>query len=70
MSSFELNKFAAAILLAGIIAMVSGFLAEALVKPMPLAKPAYVVAGVEEKSSHFWVARELASPHSFKHSRA
>ena len=51
MSSFELNKFAAAILLAGIIAMVSGFLAEALVKPKPLAKPAYVVAGVEEKSA-------------------
>jgi cytochrome c len=51
MSSFELNKFAAAILLAGIIAMVSSFLAEELVKPKPLAQPAYVVAGVEAKAA-------------------
>lgn len=51
MSSFELNKFAAAILLAGIIAMVAGFLAEGLVKQKPLEKPAYVVAGVAEKAS-------------------
>jgi len=51
MSSFELNKFAAAILLAGIIAMVSSFLAEALVKPKLLEKPAYVVAGVEASPS-------------------
>jgi cytochrome c len=51
MSSFELNKFAAAILLAGIIAMVSSFLAEALVKPKLLDKPAYVVAGVEASAS-------------------
>ena len=51
MSSFELNKLAAAILLAGIIAMVSSFLAEALVKPKLLATPAYVVAGVEASAS-------------------
>lgn len=49
MSSFELNKFAAAILLAGIVAMVSSFLAEALVKPKPIEKPGYVVAGAEAK---------------------
>jgi cytochrome c len=49
MSSFELNKFAAAILLAGIVAMVSSFLAEALVKPKPIAQPGYVVAGAEAK---------------------
>ncbi len=49
MSSFELNKIAAAILLAGIIAMVSSFIAEELVKPKRLAQPAYVVAGVEAK---------------------
>jgi cytochrome c len=47
MSSFELNKFAAAILLAGIIAMVAGFISEEVVKPHKLAKPAYVVEGVE-----------------------
>jgi cytochrome c len=49
MSSFELNKIAAAILLAGIIAMVASFLAEELVKPKPLAQPAYVIAGAEQK---------------------
>lgn len=47
MSSFELNKFAAAILLAGIIAMLAGILADEMVKPKQLAQPAYVVAGVE-----------------------
>jgi len=47
MSSFELNKVAAAILLAGIIAMVAGFISEEVVKPTKLAKPAYVVQGVE-----------------------
>jgi cytochrome c len=46
MSSFELNKFAAAILLAGIIAMVCGFIAETAVHPKPLAQQAYVVQGV------------------------
>src|SRR5260221_376850 len=47
MSTFEFNKFAAAILLAGIIAMVSSFIAEEIVKPKKLAQPAYVIAGVE-----------------------
>jgi cytochrome c len=47
MSSFELNKIAGAVLLAGIIAMVCGILSDALVKPRKLEKPAYVVAGVE-----------------------
>ncbi|HUA51106.1 MAG TPA: cytochrome c family protein [Candidatus Sulfotelmatobacter sp.] len=49
MSSFELNKIAAAILLAGIVAMVSSFIAEGLVKPKPIEKPGYVVAGGEAK---------------------
>ncbi len=48
MSSFELNKFAAAILLAGIIAMVCGFIAETAVHPKSLAQKAYVVQGVGE----------------------
>ncbi len=51
MSSFELNKFAGAILLAGIIAMVAGFLAEELVKPKKPEHAAYVVAGVEAKAA-------------------
>ena len=48
MSSFELNKFAAAILLAGIIAMVCGFIAETAVHPKMPAQKAYVVQGVGE----------------------
>lgn len=44
----EFNKIAAAILTAGIIAMVSGIIAGALVRPKLLEKPVYVVAGVEE----------------------
>jgi cytochrome c len=46
----EFNKIAAAILTAGIIAMVAGIVAGTLVKPTPLDKPGYVVAGVEEKA--------------------
>lgn len=44
----EFNKIAAAILTAGIIAMVSGIIAGTLVHPKLLEKPVYVVAGVEE----------------------
>lgn len=44
----EFNKIAAAILTAGIIAMVSGIIAGALIRPKLLEKPVYVVAGVEE----------------------
>ena len=47
----EFNKIAAAILTAGIIAMVSGIFAGALVHPKLLAKPVYVVAGVEEPAA-------------------
>ena len=48
MDSFEMNKVAAAILSAGIIAMVVSFVGSALVKPAPLAKKAYIVQGVEQ----------------------
>ena len=44
----EFNKIAAAILTAGIIAMVSGIIAGALVRPKPLDKPVYVIAVAEE----------------------
>jgi cytochrome c len=47
MASFEMNKFAAAVLLAGIIAMVIGIAGDMLVKPHGLAKQAYIVEGVE-----------------------
>jgi cytochrome c len=43
--SFEANKILGAILAAGILAMVSGIIANILVHPMPLAKQAYEVAG-------------------------
>lgn len=43
MSSLELNKIFGAILLAGLIGTLSGFIADKLVEPKPLAKPVYVV---------------------------
>lgn len=45
--SFEANKIAGAILAAMILAMVSGIIANMLVHPTPLEKPAYAVAGGE-----------------------
>ncbi len=49
MSSMELNKIVAAVLLAGVIAMTTGFLAELLVAPEDLEENAYLVEmeGVE-----------------------
>jgi len=47
MNSFELNKIAAAVLLAGIIAMVTGILSDELVKSKPLLESAYKVPGLE-----------------------
>ena len=46
--SFEANKIAAAVLVAMILAMVSGILAGKLVRPTYLAKNAYQIAGVPE----------------------
>jgi cytochrome c len=46
--SFEANKIAAAILVALIVAMVSGILADKLVEPKMLAKNVYEVAGAPE----------------------
>jgi cytochrome c len=45
--SFEANKIAGAILAAMILAMVSGLVANMLVSPRKLEKPAYAVAGGE-----------------------
>jgi cytochrome c len=47
MQELEFNKIAASVLVAGIIAMVCGILANVLVHPKLLDKPVYVVAGVE-----------------------
>ena len=46
--SFELNKIAAAILLAGVIAMGAGIVSRSLVSQEQLAQNAYVVEGVGE----------------------
>src|ERR1700722_9746824 len=51
MQELEFNKIAAAVLVAGIIAMVSGIFANFLVHPKLLDKPVYVVAGVEPSAT-------------------
>ncbi len=49
--SFEANKIIGAILASMILAMVSGIIANALVRPMPLAKPAYLVANAPTEAA-------------------
>ncbi len=51
MSEFEFNKIFAAILLAGIIAMLTGFVAKKIVHPEHLEKDAVFVDGAELASS-------------------
>jgi cytochrome c len=51
MSSFEWNKIIASVLMSMIVAMVSGILASAIVRPMPLEKPAYPIAPTETASA-------------------
>ena len=48
MSSLEMNKIAGAVLLAGVIAMSSGFIAELLSHHGKLAEPVYVIAGSDD----------------------
>jgi cytochrome c len=57
----EFNKIAAAVLTAGIIAMVTGLIAGALVHPKPLDKPGYVIA-VEEKAPAAAAGGEAKGP--------
>ncbi|HEU0117609.1 MAG TPA: cytochrome c family protein [Alphaproteobacteria bacterium] len=59
MNSFEFNKLFAAVLIAILVAMVSGFLAEKLIHPEELAKNAYVVEGVAASAN---AAPEAAAP--------
>src|SRR5215813_4653987 len=51
MSSFEWNKIIASVLTALIIAMVSGILANQLVRPRELEKPVFVVQGEQTASA-------------------
>jgi cytochrome c len=46
--SFEMNKVVGAFLGALMLAMICGFIADGLVSPHELAKPVYMVAGVQE----------------------
>jgi cytochrome c len=43
MSGLEANKIAGAVLLAGVVATMSGFIGDLLVHPKPLATPSYMV---------------------------
>lgn len=49
--SFEMNKILGAILGSLMLAMVCGFIADALVSPTKLAKPVYMVAGATKTAS-------------------
>jgi cytochrome c len=51
MPSFEWNKIIASVLTAMIVAMVSGILADQLVRPKELAKPVFVVQGKEQTTA-------------------
>lgn len=51
MSSFEWNKVIASVLTALIVAMVAGILSNMLVRPKPLEKPVFVVAGAPASSA-------------------
>ena len=48
MSSLEMNKVAAAVLTAGVVAMSSGFIAKLLIHPTQLEENVYVVASAED----------------------
>ena len=45
MSGLEVNKIVGAVLLAGVIGAMSGFAADILIHPKPLAEPAYLPGG-------------------------
>jgi cytochrome c len=49
MDAYEFNKIAGAILTALLVTTAIGFIGNALIHPIKLEKPAYVVPGVEEK---------------------
>ena len=61
MSSMEFNKMAMAVLIAGIVAMVGGFIARGTVSPEPLEQNAYVVDLGEEAAPAEEVVEEVPS---------
>lgn len=60
--SLEMNKIAAAVLVAGILAMVSGIIADRLVEPRSLKQSVYVVAGAEKPAAQQEAAAKPAGP--------
>lgn len=62
MSSMEWNKVFGAVLLAGLIAMMSGFIAEVLVHPHEIHEPAYMVAMPEGSGTGQPAQEEPAGP--------
>lgn len=61
MSSMEINKMAMAVLIAGIVAMVGGFIARGTVSPAPLEQNAYVVDLGEDAAPAEEVVEEIPS---------
>ncbi|MBV9758731.1 MAG: cytochrome c family protein [Alphaproteobacteria bacterium] len=62
MDSLEVNKWIAAILVAGIAFMVTGFIGEILVHPRELAKPAIEIAGVPSEAGKAASAQAPKAP--------
>jgi len=60
--SFEMNKIFGTVLGAMILAMVSGIIADGLVHPEPLAKPAYQVTGGAEPAAQTAAPAAPAKP--------
>jgi cytochrome c len=61
MPAFEWNKIIASVLTAMIVAMVSGILANGLIRPKELEKPVYLPAGAEQAASAPAAGQEAAA---------
>jgi cytochrome c len=70
MSSFELNKIIASVLTAMIIAMVTGIVAQSIVHPAKLEKPAYLPPGAEGASAPAEAAAAPEKPQPIDMSKA
>ena len=62
MSSFEWNKIIASVLTAMIVAMVTGIVAQSVVHPVRLEKPAYLPPGAEGEAGGTAAAAGTAAP--------
>jgi cytochrome c len=62
MSSFEWNKIIASVLTAMIVAMVTGIVAQSIVRPIRLEKPAYLPPGAEGEAGGTPAAASAAAP--------